>query len=483
MALKRWLRGLKWFVSLLALALLLLIAAWVASNWNDAPPQPRPAALQLPTPSLPDDRNAYFALAGLRAAPDREPSIAGQVLWKEQLARATTTRPSPFTPATDRSASEVDAALGKALPPLAGLPLVCDTPMDTCVAQWIDNADALHQQHKEHALLGQRCERLLDSNFQFDEALAPMRSVAEPMAQHGVGASNCSRWFLSGAVLAWAQQDRARIVALLTQADRMNRTLLNGSHSLIGQMIAVRVTRNTLSTVAALAVRDPSLSAALMPLLAPLPDQAQSVKRWMVVEAAFQRGANAEISQSCLTEPTGITSGYEPTTDDNLVGAWLCRHRIGWHPERNAQAIDAHWLRSMRQLDNGLIASIRALTPEGANATDASVFELLTWRNTLGTAVSAIGYSMYGSYLARQADLELQHEATALALKAIVAGTPPAQRQVWLREQTVSPLADQRIAWSDDGLVLSARTWQETSVPGTQPSPHDAIRITWPFPR
>lgn len=483
MALKRWLRGLKWGVSLLALALLLLVAAWLASNWNDASPQPRPAALQLPSPSVPDDRNAYFALAGLRAAPDRKPSIAGQALWKEQLARATTTRINPFTPAMDGPASEVDAALGKALPPLAGSPLICDTPMDTCVAQWIDNAGALSNQRKEHALLGQRCERLLDGNFEFDEALAPMRTVAEPMAKHGVGASNCSRWFLSGAVLAWAQQDRARAIALLTQADRMNRALLNGSHSLIGQMIAVRVTRNTLSTVAALAVRDPSLIAALMPVLAPLPDQVQSVKRWMVVEAAFQRGANAEISQSCLTEAPRATSSDEPAAADSPIGAWLCRHRIGWHPERNAQAIDAFWLRSIRQLDDGLVASILGHTSDGTNASEASVLDLITWRNTLGTAVSAIGQSMYGSYLARQADLELQHEATALALKAIVAGTPPAQRQVWLKQQTVSPLADQRIAWSDDGLVLSARTWQETSVPGIQPSPRDAIRITWPSPR
>jgi hypothetical protein len=480
MALKRWLRGLKWFVSLLALALLLLIAAWVASNWNDAPPQPRPAALQLPTPSLPDDRNAYFALAGLRAAPDREPSIAGQALWKEQLARATSPRANPFAPATDRSASEVDAALGMALPPLAGSPLICETLMDTCVAQWIENADALSTQRKEHALLGQRCERLLDSNFQFDEALAPMKTVAEPMAQHGVGASNCSRWFLSGAVLAWAQQDRARAIALLTQADRMNRSLLNGSHSLIGQMIAVRVTRNTLSTVAALAVRDPSLGAALMPLLTPLPDQVQSAKRWMVVEAAFSQGMVTELARPSKDNPFTAATDGEPSSGGFDLYEWLLRHRLGWHPERTAQAIDAQWLRSIRQLDDGLGAAIHSQANE---TIDDGLLLGMTWINPVGNVLVNVGRPGYATYLARHADLELDRETTALVIKAVSASVPPAERRAWLAQQPLSPLARERIMWSDDGMTLNARTWQEASVPGQQPAPRDAIRITWPSPR
>jgi hypothetical protein len=483
MTTNRWLRISKWFVSLLALAFLLLIAAWLASNWNDAPPQPRPAALQLPSPSLLDDRNAYFAFTGLLAAPDRDLSSAGQALWKRQLATAVAPRAPPIEPATNTYTNARDDALGKALPSLSGSPLVCDTHMDGCVALWIENAGALSTQRKEHGLLGQRCESLLDNDLQFDEVLAPMRTVAEPMAQHGVGASNCSRWFLSGAALAWAQGDRTRTIALLTKADRMNRALLAGSNSLIGQMIAIRVTRNTLGAMTALGVRDKSMSTALVPLLAPLPDQAQSVKRWMAVEAAFQVGLNAEISQSCLTEPTRIMTDYDPTADDGPVAAWLCRHRIGWHPERNAQAIDAHWLHAIRQLDDGLIASIQAQTSQGMNGAGTTVFDLLTWRNTLGSAAFAVGHSMYGSYLARHADLGLHHEASALALQVIAAGVLPAERSAWLARQPVSPASKDRITWSDDGLVLSARTWQETSVPGVQPSPRDAIRIAWPTPR
>jgi hypothetical protein len=474
MTMNRWLRISKWFVSLFALSLLLLVAAWLVSNWNDEPPRPRPAALQLSSPAVSDDRNAYFAFAGLLAAADRDPSSAGQALWKLQLARAAATRTSPFAPATDRSASDVDAALGKAMPSLAGSPLICNMHIDTCVAQWIDNANALSKQHKEHALLGQRCERLLDGAFQFDEALAPMRTVAEPIAQHGFGAPNCSRWFLSGAVLAWAQQDPARAIALLTKADRMNRALLNGSHSLIGQMIAIRVTRNTLGTVAALTVRDPSLNAALMPLLMPLPEQVNGVKRWMVVEAAFQRGANDELAQSCLTESN---------TNEGRLVAWLCRHRIGWHPERNAQAIDAFWSLSIQQLNEELPAAIRAHTTEAAARANMGVFDGLTWKNTLGNMALSTHPPMYTSYLARHADLELHKETTTLALRAIAAGVPVAERRAWLAQQPVSPIARSRITWSDDGLVLVARAWQEPFGPGAYDAQRDAIRIVWPTSR
>lgn len=474
MALKRWLHGLQWLVSLLALALLLLIAAWLASNLKDAPQQPRPAALQLPAPSLPDHRNAYFALAGLRAAPDHEPSIVGQALWKQELVRAVTARVNPFAPVSDLSANEGNGALGKALPSMTAKPLACVEPMGDCVAQWIDSAAAVSTQRKDHAVLGQRCERLLSGELLFEEALAPMRTVAEPIAQHGVGASECSKWFLSGAVLAWVEQDRALAIALLAKADLMSRALLDGSHSLIGQMIAIRVTRNTLSTISALAVRDPDLSTALMPLLAPLTDQVAQAKRWMAVEAAFQRGANDELAQSCLTEVN---------TSEGRLGAWLCRHRIGWHPERNAQAIDAYWLRSITQLDGGLLVSIRAHACEGANRPDAGVLDFLTWRNTLGNMVLSLGQSMYAGYLARHADLDLHRQATALALQAIAAGVLPGDRRAWLARQSLSAVAQDRMTWSDDGQVLSARTWQETSVPGIQPAPRDAIRITWPSPR
>jgi hypothetical protein len=484
MALKRWLRGVMWFVLLLASALLLLIAAWLASNWHDAPPQPRPEALQLPTPSLPDDRNAYFALAGLRAAADRDPGTAGQTVWKQQLASAAEAQGRLAAPAGQAPANGADSALGTPLPSMAGPPLVCNEPMDACVAQWIDNPDALSAQRKEHVLLGQRCDRLLEGDLQFEEALAPMRTVAEPMAQHGVGASDCSKWFLSGAVIAWAQQDRPHAIALLTKADRMNRALLGGSHSLIGQMIAVRVTRNTFGVVSALAVREPSLGAALMPLLAPLPDAVQSAKRWMVVEAAFQRGSITEMAALSDEQAATVAGGGEATSGGFDLLAGLFRRHIGWHPERTAQAIDAQWLRSMRQLDNGLAAAIEAQSSEAAaDSASNGLWHGVTWVNPVGSVLVNVALPSFAGYLARQADLALHRETAAVAVTAASADVPSAERRAWLAQQPRSPLARERIAWSDDGLALVARTWQETSVPHVQPPPRDAIRIPLPSSR
>ena len=62
---KRFHRGLFWgLVSVLGL-LLLVAAAWVASNWHDVEPQPVPTALALPKPQLSDEENNFDALMKL----------------------------------------------------------------------------------------------------------------------------------------------------------------------------------------------------------------------------------------------------------------------------------------------------------------------------------------------------------------------------------------------------------------------------------
>jgi hypothetical protein len=379
-----------------------------------------------------------------------------------------------FVPDHDKPPDNTEHILGQALPTMAGALLVCDQQhqhIDDCVAQWIDAADALRKQRDEHALFGARCERLLERDFAFDEVLTAMRSTAEPLALHAIGASKCSAWLVSGAVLAWSQQDRVRAVALMAQADRLNRALLDGSHSLIGQMIAVRVTRNTLAAAAALVVRDPSLAAAIKPLLAPLPDPVPGIKRWMAVEAAFLHGAITDIERG---------EGHDQASGD--LRAWLFRQHIGWHPQRTMQLSDAHWLRAITQLDGGLEAAIRVHASDAADhAGDARPG--LTWVNPVGSALVEINRPTYASYLARHADLALHHEVTVLAVDAAAAGVPAAERREWTARQPLSPSARARVTWSDDGLMLGAHTWQETSTPDRQVPPRDAIRTTWPASR
>ncbi len=467
-----WRQRLKGAISALVLSLMLLIAAWLVSNWNDVPPQPRPAALNLPSPSVPDARNAYFTLAGIHAAPDRDPSTAGQALWKQGLDHVGKTFGDRYVPNHDTPVHDTEPIIGQQLPGMAGPPLVCESQADVCVDAWIDAAEALRVQREAHALFGARCERLLESDFVFDEALPPMRSSAEPFALHASAASACSRWLLSGAVLAWVQKDQHRLGRMLAQADRLNRKLLNASHSLIGQVIAMRLTHNTLDVATSLGVRDPGLTPALASLLEPLPDQVRNIKRWMAVEAAFLRGVISEVEQ----QPRLSAGEWD-------IGHWLTRLHIGWHPERTMQVIDARWLRSIAQLDEGLEATMRAEASAGLGSASGSTWHGLTWVNPVGSMLIDISRPAYADYLARHADLVLHHEVAALAINAAAAGIPGTERRAWTVTQSLSPATRSRITWSDDGLVLTARSWQETNSPGRPVSARDEIRVVWPAAR
>ena len=469
-------RALAW----LAGALLLLVAAWVVSNLRDADPLPRPAALALHTPQLADDNNAFFALVGLHAGADREPAAAGQALWRIRMSQAAAPRDMQAAQRAQHAESE---ALGQRLPSLSGAPSVCHSQSDDCMAPWIAQADALAAHRKAHATLGQRCESLLDQNFEFEERLPPMRSAAEPFAAHAHSASACSRWLLSGAALAWAQKRPADAVMLVVKADRLNRGLLAGSHSLIGQVIALRLARNTLNAITGLALRDPAMATALAPLLAPWPDEVQAARRWMVAEAALAHGMLGDALQTCLSIADDLapdaTSWLQRIEDQ--FDRFMCRHRIGLHPERTRAALDQRWLRIHAALDRGLPAAIVQLAADSQAADAAGLWGVLSWRNPVGNLLVAVADPGYRSYLARQADVELHREAAALALQA--AAVAPAGRAAWTERQAQSQLVRGRLSWDAKGDTLTARTLQQEYAGGAGfNAERDAIRITFPKP-
>ncbi len=125
-------------------------------------------------------------------------------------------------------------------------------------------------------------------------------------------------------------------------------------------MIAVRITRNSFDTMSALVVRDAGMASALTPLLEPLPDQVNSIKRWMVVEAAFTHGTLTELDRLSSNHPAVAASEGDPVSEGSYLYEWLQRHRLGWQPERTVQAMDAQWLRSLEDLNDGLVAAINA---------------------------------------------------------------------------------------------------------------------------
>ena len=470
-------RALLWLVA----ALLLLIAAWVLSNLRDIDPVPRPAALALPAPQLAEENNAYFALVGMRAQADREAAVVGRALWRLR-------RSAPVAPLSlpDRQAFAAQQraereALGESLAPPKALP--CDASLPDCIGAWIAQADALGAQRQAQAVFGRRCEQLLDEHFEFEELLPATLHGAETGAAHASTANQCSQWLLSGAVLEWTRHRPAQAVALLVQADRLNRALLAGGRSLIGQMIALRATRHTLNAITSLALRDPAMATALAPLLAPWPDSVQAVRRWMVTEAAYGRNMLSLALRECY-------SVVDVVADDSVswlegakggLDSFMCRHQIGWHPERTLVANDELWLKRIAALDAGLPAAIESAAADSKVAESEGILGLLSWRNTMGNIVVAIGRHGSDSYVARQADIELHREAAVLALQA--APIAPMERAAWMARQEQSPIAKGRLSWDAAGQTLTARTWQqEYAGPSAFNAERDAIRIAWPKP-
>jgi hypothetical protein len=310
-------RWLAWGFGAVVLLPLLVLAAWVLSNLQDAPPLPRPPELAPAVSKLPAAANAAYSLMGLGAAADRDPAVAGRALFEAErafFALPVAQRDEPAWLAAFQKAQQ--EATGTLLAPWSGAPLVCESQRYGCASTWLTQLPALAQQLKPHVLLGRRCEELLDGNFAFEEVPLVPTNLAAPLASHVLKANHCATWFHAHAVLAWSQGQPDAALKQLQRADKLNRTLLADSHSLISQMVVLNMNRRMFDTVSVLAVRDAALAPRLMPLAAALPDTVAAIKRWMAFESNYGRVAFSEAFTHCASNPA-----YEL----NAVGARACR--------------------------------------------------------------------------------------------------------------------------------------------------------------
>jgi hypothetical protein len=415
------------------LGLLLAVAlAWVASNWYDAEPQPRPAALALPKPQLPDEVNSFDTLVTLH---EGLPDVRGGEL------------------------------------------LQCQARDDNCYGKWTQDLKALAAARQAYALHGARCDALVGEHFEYEEKLPKFRGAATVLPAFK-GLATCANWWLSAGVLAHAQGDMVTAITSFSQVDRYQRALLAGSHSLIGQMVGHSIARRSLQVFTSVGLQDPAMTPSLLPLLAPLPDAAASAKRWIAVESAWQQSMIDEIGHPVNLPLDEGQSVFAP------VAQVLMRRGIAWHPNRTAQQADARWLRWTSQLDGGLVAAVRAQQQERAEFEAQGWTSALRWRNTAGAIVLAVAEPAFLSHFARQADLELHRELAQLALTAQAQGIAPAQRAPWSKTQALSVDTRARAAWSADGQVLSAPTWEaEVDHAAAQNPQRQAIRIEWPAPK
>ena len=484
----RWLW--RWLWRALAAVLVLLAAvvlAWVVSNWRDADPQPRPPELALPVPRLPADRNVAYALMGLNAAADRDPTQVGRERWaaNARLTRFFLTHPAADERAAARAAhADADQALaGAAGVAPAALPWACDEFEADCAARYGAAADALAPQRQGQSVWGARCDAVVDAlqpdkGKGYEELLPTDWQVATlPMA--GLQSmAFCARWLHTGAALAFRQGRKEEAWRQMARSNQFHRALLAGAHTLISQQVVQGLLRRHLAFVSGLVALDPAWAAQAVPLAAAWGAPEQAARRWLVVESAFGHAALKDAMAPSDHPVTSPASHPPPGWAEQVFSKAtqvLTKHHIGAHPERTAQLMDQQWLALLKQVEAGLPAALEAPTT-GASAEGASV--LRWWRNPLGRTLVEVAAPAFKVYLRRQLDLELHREALALALNLQRLGIAPAARAAWAQQQAVSPALRARLGWSADGHTLQVRSGSADGLaPGEQPSPRDRIQI------
>ena len=484
-----WLKRVLWSLGgLLALALA-VAAAWVASNWNDAEPAPLPERLRLAAAQLPPDDNAFFALQGLLAAPGEDPVAAGRASWQAQLAQQARSR-AELAAEVERLKAQNSAphraqptAAATATPPATPLltvpsrePWACGSFGADCPTRQLADAQRLAEQQAAAAPWGERCDRIADAGQAYEEPVpeSPNPWQAMPLMQ---SLTACGQWFAADAVLAFAAGDLDATFTALQRGAVFSQRVQAGSHSLIGQMVALRVQQRHLHTLAALAVRNPALAKAVLPLLAPAPALRPLAQRALVYEAAFGRGALQEAAASCEQWAGGLdeTPAEAPWPERLRSRAERagCEGRIGFHLQRTLQVAEARWLHMLDALGQGWQPGIAAAQHRHADG--------LYWRNTIGMLLLDVGSGSWGPYVARFADAELLHQAVVLVVQGSAQGVAASERAAWLAQQKVPAPHGPRLALRADGLVLQGRNWQ-ADLPGHAFSQErEAIVLAWPL--
>lgn len=391
--------------------LLLVLAAWVASNgrWADAAPQPVPAELLPQAVTLAPADNAFFDGQGLRAPEGEAPNAWGQRAWRGETG---------------------DAPL---LTAPSGEDWNCNASKTDCMARWRAAAVALAAQMAQAKTFGERCKALA-ARSGFQEPI-PMRRPrpadgkhyeAVPLPQFGP-LTTCMRWLHIEAVLA---PDAQRAQTAWAQADALLRLFASGTQTLIGQAVAWSwATRHQL-LLAQWSAQQPPGYALPVAWLVPLPPRILQPRVWMASESQFQRETTAD-----LTEHGGQMYGYLP--------------------ERTVQAITGYWMADMRLFGHlqgpALVRQVRS-QPES----EASWWRYLRWRNTVGQILVEVARPGYGTYALRQADLVLYQ--AALDLSQQLKPVPAAERAVWWARQPMDAGVRERLSLEGDALLI--RTWR-----------------------
>lgn len=430
--LRRTLKALGW----LTLALLLLAAAWVASNgpWADDADAPLPPPLAVTSPAIAPQQNAFFDQLGLRAPAGESPNAYGQRVMRGE----------PEAPA--------QALLAV---PTSG-DWQCQPKAQDCIQRWRAAALPLREDMARTHEFGLRClalssrpgyeEQLLSRQTSGPLAGKPFASYPLPMF---AGLSSCLRWFQVTAVLA---TDLREAQEAWDRADSVRRRVAAGSQSLISQVMAWSWAASQTQLLAQWLAQTPgaTLDDAW---LRPLPAAVLQPSTWIKAEAHFQRQIAGDVGQ-----PGQWIFDDEP----NVLQRAMNRINLGYLPHATQRLQDALWLSRLQQLGSLQGAALAQQARVGHAEEEPSLWALLHWRNTLGHAVVKIGSPAFLNYFMRQADASMHPQL----LQAVVAlNSRPAQDRPAVLAALPMP-AELREQLRLDGDTLVWRGWQHAAEPG-----------------
>lgn len=423
--LRKTLKALGW----LALALLAGLLAWVASNgpWADAAPRPTDPRLQLPTAQAAARDNGFVLLQALDAPPGADLLAAGQ---------ATLDGLPP-------------EAAGRLRWPAAAFS-ECQPRRDDCVARWLAQPAEVSAYLAATAEQGARCRRAAEAPA-FEEVLVE-RHAEGPLAELGFAAlpwprfaelTNCVRWLGLRAVAA---SDPREAASAMAEADRFARRALTGARSTLGVMIGLATVQRNWLLAADLVAHQRLDAPALGALLAPLPAEALSPRRWIPSEARFGR----EVMRDLADDRYNCASSEAAAAPRGLADRLVCHLGLGFLLEQTTQDSDQRWL--------ARLGTLPAAGAPACNTLDTPVWRApaeagLSWRNTVARWVLDVPGVDWSHYAARQLDLELLRQT----LQARLQGQSPPAGVSLTREATGQRFAACRARLATDDAEATLR--------------------------
>ncbi|WP_377157634.1 hypothetical protein ACFJIX_02920 [Roseateles sp. UC29_93] len=442
---KRWARVTLKILGGCLLGVVTLAAAWAAFNNRlvDDAPRPVPEALRVPAPTLPPERNAFFALIGLTAASD-DPHAEGVKRWAVIDAGEIDLREPPAPrqwPSTAERSPATDA-------------WQCDAQTQDCVAVWTREATGLRALIDAHADIGRRCEGVARAGVTLEEPMitprAELKTAGDSYSRRATGLQwhstvNCLRWLEVRAALAGESGDTAAMLGFARQAEALSGAMLAGTRTLIGIGVSGAMARIHWRVITDLAARHPKAGSDLHAVLRPLPAQALDASIWIRSESQFGRESIREIA--CIDE--GVNPHAAPSTT-----TLRCEPQFWTMPHATQHLMDAQWEEARRKAGEGPL-TLLDWQPDLASQWVLGV----PWRNSIGGMLVSVSASSYPHYARKQASLMLLNEAARLALSA--GAVEPAKRPAWLARQPMDARLRERLAVDGDHIV--ARPWSTVS--------------------